>query len=447
MCGINAVINGTFEDVKLLHKYSSRRGIHSKNTYVNNAYIVFDWLPITDNNAPNQPFRKDGVSVFLNGYISNYKELAKKYGIELKSNCDTELLCEFLHRFKGKRIKELNGFFAVLWTDGYEWHTFTDRYGIKQLYKYHKDGVTYISSELKTIVKALKPEIDSEAMSRYKYSLGVLNKDTIYKGVERVKKIELSIPETIEISYEDAKTRLSYLLDKSIERNRTELKSCVFLSGGIDSGIIAKRVNPNYCFSVDYTNTDYSEIDRIKLNSVSEHYVLMCNDAMKSDKVKDIIDDPKAGSCYTNIALTEFASKFCTVIYSGAGGDEFCGGYPHRLNKDIKDVQKRTKYEHEPMKLTHFEYDLMFLDSILVIEDSISGYYTMEARYPLLDNDVVNFLLSLPDKYKENKRILKDISGLDEQVINGKKHGFSNPHYSNDEWVDFTEKYIYEQYL
>ena len=69
----------------------------------------------------------------------------------------------------------------------------------------------------------------------------------------------------------------------------------------------------------------------------------------------------------------------------------------------------------------------------------------METRYPLLDNDLVDFALSLPDEYKENKRILKDISGLNEKVLNSPKKGFSNP-VSNDEWVDFSINYIKKKY-
>jgi hypothetical protein len=38
----------------------------------------------------------------------------------------------------------------------------------------------------------------------------------------------------------------------------------------------------------------------------------------------------------------------------------------------------------------------------------------------------------------ENKKILKDVCGLHPDVINGKKKGFSNPYFTNDDWVDFT---------
>ena len=69
----------------------------------------------------------------------------------------------------------------------------------------------------------------------------------------------------------------------------------------------------------------------------------------------------------------------------------------------------------------------------------MGGYHTMETRYPLLDNDFVDFSLSLPNEYLDNKRILKDISGLSDDVINGKKKGFSNPYYTNKEWVEFCK--------
>jgi len=65
----------------------------------------------------------------------------------------------------------------------------------------------------------------------------------------------------------------------------------------------------------------------------------------------------------------------------------------------------------------------------------MGGANTLETRYPLLDNDLVDFCLSLPNTYINNKRILKDVSGLNDEVINGKKKGFSNP-ITNKEWIE-----------
>lgn len=444
MCGINAVISGKKEQAVAMFNASSRRGIKETIVDCGGAYIYFDWLPITDANVQPQPFTYDGNIVFLNGYISNYKELAEKYSIELHSECDTELLAKFLGRFGWTKVDELNGFFAVLWFDGVRWKTFTDRYGIKKLYKYtNEQGTTFISSEVKSIL-AVCPEIkiNENALNEFCCSLGVLNPNTIYNGIERVQKLKFPNIQKQDITYNDAKTELKRLFIQSIERNKTELNDCVFLSGGIDSGIIANYIKPKYCFSMDYVDNNYSEIENIKLNSTGKHISMICNEDLFNEYSKKLInclDDPKVGSSYTNMALTELASKFCTVVYSGAGGDEFFGGYPHRNNKELNDVINRTGLEvkHSFKCESRFDYDLKFLSGVLNVEDAIGGYHTMETRYPLLDNDLVNFALSLPDEYLKDKRILKDISGLDSKVIKGKKKGFSNPYMNNKEWTEF----------
>lgn len=442
MCGINAVINGSVEDISLMINESSKRGVKSDLKKIQNAWVHFSWLPITDANAPMQPYKSEGYTVWFNGFISNYKKLAVKYNIQLETNCDTELLVKFIGKFKLKQLNELNGFFAVLVFDGYGFSAFTDRYGIKKLYRYiSPDGKTFISSELKSILAA-NPQIKvrENYLDEFKYSLGVMNHQTLYDGVDRAPCLPFVKPDKINISYPDAVEKLRELFIQSCERNKTELNDCVFLSGGIDSGIIAKYMKPKFSFSMDYVDYRFSETENIKRNSTGKHISMICNDELfseYSEKLIDCLDDPKVGSSYTNFALTELASNFCTVIYSGAGGDEFFGGYPHRKNKLINEVIKRTSEDGPKYFMSHFDYDLKFLRGVLNVEDSISGFNTMEARYPLLDNDLVDFALSLPNDYLQGKKILKDISGLHPLVLNGKKKGFSNPFMNNDQWVEF----------
>jgi len=236
---------------------------------------------------------------------------------------------------------------------------------------------------------------------------------------------------------------LRILWEQSIDRNQYD-NAGVYLSGGVDSGMIANRLKIDYSFSVDYLDNK-SEIENIKLNTEGQHYTMIANDLVGREyplKTLEALDDFKAGSCYTNFAIAELASKFCKVMYSGAGGDEVFNGYTHRYNRPINDVIKRTSKDGKHYDITHKEYDWKYLKGILVVEDRMSGYHTMETRYPLLDNDFVDFALSLPDKYLDNKRILKDISGLHPNVVNGKKRGFSNPHFTNEEWVNFCKESI-----
>jgi len=438
MCGIAAVINGSKEDALKMGEQIKRRGVKSNVTTVGNLTVYFTHLPI-ETDTFDQPVTYRGYTVWLNGFISNWKELCKEHSLIASS--DTELLSWWIaHK---KDLSALNGFFAVLYYDGKDVHTFTDRYGIKQLYKYKKYKTTYICSEVKGLQSVIDLKVDFDAVEDWQYSLGVMTDNTIWKGVDRVKCLPLEFPEKIKISYADAKQELKRLWIQSVLRNSYENAGC-YLSGGVDSGLIASYFTPEYCFSVDYQN-EYSEIDNIKINSKGNHYTLIANNYMSlkySRQALKALDDFKVGSCYTNFAIAELASKFCKVMYSGAGGDEVFNGYTHRYNKPINEVIKRTDKEGKQYDISHKEYDWRYLRGILVVEDRMSGFHTMETRYPLLDNDFVDFALSLPKEYLENKRILKDISGLPKEITEGKKRGFSNPHYTNEEWVKLCLKSI-----
>lgn len=444
MCSINIAINGELSDVCRMSQATKSRGLKSFTVKRGNAFVSFNHLPTTDQTFQNG-YETENYHVWLNGFISNHKELAVKYHLDLESERDTEVLAKLMEL--DINFRELNGFFAIaFYSKKHNRFSFiTDRYGIKQLYKHKQNGITYISSEVKGILSVCQNiELDKQAVKDWQYSLGVMTENTIYKGIKRVECLPLRIPTKINISYEDAKNKLVSLLGRSFTRNKSKQSDCVFLSGGIDSGIIAKYIDPKYCFSMDYQYKKYSEIENIKLNSEGKHITMICNEQLFNDnkhKAIQALDDLKAGSCYTNYAITELASKFCTIIYSGAGGDEFFGGYPHRQNKSINEVIRRDQTkELKNYDISHFDYDLRFLKAVLVVEDRMGGAHTMETRYPLLDNDLVDFALSLPKEYLKNKKILRDISGLDQKVLNSPKKGFSNPYCNNKEWVEFTLK-------
>jgi len=455
MCGIAAVINGQLHEVLRMGNALRHRGTKSNVTEIGNLKVWFSHLPITDASAPPQPYTFGNWTVWLNGYISNYRELAILYKAPMKTDCDTEFLAWYINFIGGPnnvQMRSLNGFFSILAYDAIssKVYTVTDRYGIKQLYRYKKGDTIYIASEVKSLLAVNEIEISERGAEDWIYSLGVMNEDTIYTGIERVKPMPLFQPKEISISYSEAKERLLYLFNQSAQRNKVVgLKDGIFLSGGVDSGIIANRMQPDYSFSMDYQDEKFSEIQNIKNNSVGIHHTLICNERLFNtykDPAAEVLDDPKAGSCYTNFALTELASKFCTILYSGAGGDEVFDGYTHRYERPINDVIRRTLITddfdrnpyYDPTQITHKEYDWKFLKAILVVEDRISGYHTMETRYPLLDNDFVDFALSLPAEYRKNKRILKDISGLSKEVTEGKKRGFSNPYMTNFQWAMFV---------
>ena len=161
------------------------------------------------------------------------------------------------------------------------------------------------------------------------------------------------------------------------------------------------------------------------------------------------LEEPRVGQCYPNFYASKLASKFVKVVLSGAGGDELFGGYPwryyravvnndfenyidkyyqfwHRLipNKEIKNVFApiwdevkdvwtrdifRDVFKTHADQLTtpedyvnhslYFEAKT-FLHGLLIVEDKMSMAHSLETRVPFLDNDLVDFAMKVPVKYK-----------------------------------------------
>jgi asparagine synthase (glutamine-hydrolysing) len=184
----------------------------------------------------------------------------------------------------------------------------------------------------------------------------------------------------------------------------------------------------------------------------TEHYemVLKAGDMERvMPKLAWHLEEPRVGQSYPNFYIAQLASKFVKVVLAGTGGDEIFGGYPWRyyravVNDDFRDyvdkyyvfwqrlIPNRTLREvfkpvwrdvervwtrdifegvfHEhASKLTrpedyvnhslYFEAKT-FLHGLLVVEDKLSMAHGLESRVPFLDNDLVDFAMSVPAHFK-----------------------------------------------
>lgn len=184
----------------------------------------------------------------------------------------------------------------------------------------------------------------------------------------------------------------------------------------------------------------------------TEHYemVLKAGDMERAlPKLAWHLEEPRVGQSYPNYYVSQLASKFVKVVLSGAGGDELFGGYPwryyravvnddfehyidkyyvfwHRLIpnkaihkvfapvwKDVKHVWTRDIFRDVFAKPAHqltspedyINHSLYFeaktfLHGLLVVEDKLSMAHSLETRVPFLDNDLVDFALQVPVKFK-----------------------------------------------
>ena len=91
----------------------------------------------------------------------------------------------------------------------------------------------------------------------------------------------------------------------------------------------------------------------------------------------------------------------------------------------------------------------VFLHGLLIVEDKLSMHHGLEVRVPFLDEDLVNFSLSLPEAHLirsdnnpyggiEGKILLRDLMAKKQVGLNkGIKKGFSGP---DEIWFRNKEK-------
>ena len=155
------------------------------------------------------------------------------------------------------------------------------------------------------------------------------------------------------------------------------------------------------------------------------------------------LENPRVGASWPNFGLYELASKYVRVLFDGAGADELFGGYHWRYAEpEYKNVLSRTgqwgpicQQLMDDTIGTDSIYDRYkidaewFLSGVLEVVDKLSMAHSVEVRVPFLDNDLVDFAVTIPAEYKSGKQVLKDAfaDALPQEIISGPKKGFTSP--------------------
>lgn len=332
-------------------------------------------LSILDlSNAGHQPmFSKDGfIGVVFNGEIYNYNELKKEISdYEYVSNCDTEIIIASYLKWGIKAIEKFNGMFAIGIYDKRIDRLFLcrDRIGKKPLYYWYDGDNIVFASELKPIMKSpgFIPVLNKKAIGKFMYHQYILSPQTIFENVYKVCPGEIvnfssgSIEKnkywtvkglTTSIGYEEAKIKLQeMLLESCKKRMNADVPLGIFLSGGIDSSLIA-GLTQNIAgeiktFSIGFNDEKYNEAKYSKeiaqyLGTV--HKELYLDESLLFNLLNDLpyyYDEPFAdNSQIATMAVSKLAKEDVTVVLSGDGGDELFCGYDSYLDiaKDRRKV-------------------------------------------------------------------------------------------------------------
>src|SRR5260221_9539814 len=219
-------------------------------------YLAHFRLAIIDpTSASNQPFETDRATLIFNGEIYNYKELRdelRNLGIAFQTQGDTEVLIRALEVWGSAGLNRVRGMFAFAYWDkrNRELLLVRDRFGIKPLYVMTANETTVFASEIEALRRVGWSKANLDARSLY-HALNYLPAPyTFYDNIRKLLPGEL-----LRVSSTGTKAELWYrlsprehgrvedLLRRSVaEHTRCDVEYGVFLSGGLDSAIIASLV-------------------------------------------------------------------------------------------------------------------------------------------------------------------------------------------------------------
>lgn len=388
MCGISGFI-GTVSDFNIdddiVGNLTRHRGPDNLGSYVDdNAILIHNRLSVIDlSEMANQPMESSDrrFVIVFNGEIYNYrslrKQLAQEYNVKFFSESDTEvILYGFINWGIDSLLDKLDGMFALsIWDRERKLLICArDHIGIKPLYYSLDQNGFFFASELKVLENTCSDlKVDTSSIIEYLLYNYIPAPKTIYKNLHKLKPGHYikysfddreysehtwwSVPksEYIDMSYSEAVKLVKSEVSKSIrDQLVADVPVGAFLSGGVDSSIIAAEIaschsNVNvysvgYPESTGFDETKYAE--QVAKQFGLKHHVIRPNFSEGSilstvDGILDQMDEPYGNP---TVAMTQLICKRArdevVVGLSGDGGDEVFGGYPR-----YRALSLATKYQ------------------------------------------------------------------------------------------------------
>lgn len=397
MCGIAGILGKQIQcgNLELMLSRLSHRGPDDNGRCTHNgAKLGHARLSIIDVDGGKQPlFNEDGsICIVFNGEIYNHRAL--RTFLEpfhtFATRTDTEVILHLYEEFGEKCLALLDGMFAFAISDVNRGMLLArDPLGIKPLYTSWQGDCVYFASEIKALQDVVEEYEEFPAGHYYQTECGLQKYFSISDEVPVVHKEGSST------------TQLRCLLERAvIKRLMSDVPLGVFLSGGLDSSIIAaiaaKHVPSLKTFSVGTADSE----DRV--------YATLCSEYLGTDHYERTytLDDMLAAlpkviyhlesydaalvrSAIPNYFLSQLASEHVKVVLSGEGADELFSGYHYLKRLESHDL------DTELLRITNALHN-----TNLQRCDRMSMAHGLEARVPFLDVDVVRFAFSLTNDLK-----------------------------------------------
>lgn len=380
-------------------------------------------------NIGNQPFECKGCLLICNGEIYNFKQLIEKYSIDDYSENGSD--CEIIiHLYKRVGIKamlnELDGVFAMVLVDYERDETYVarDPFGVRSLYVGTTDndigvggkkGEFFTASEMKSIPSNVtRSQVPSGSYGHY-VGNGSMEYERYYNACNKFYEYNIDTAMTDEAQICNT---IKTLLEKSvIKRLMSERPIGALLSGGIDSTLVTALLCKHMgdtsklnTFSIGLEGSVDLYWGRVaaKYFGTNHHEVCLTETEFLSAIEYTIYQIESYDTTTVRASLPNYLiSKYIynntdsVVIFCGDMSDEVFGSY--------RGFTKATSESAFKMENERMVRDVRYFD-LLRSDKSISGA-GLEARVPFADKEFLNFVMSIPPRFKmfTDERIEKHI--------------------------------------
>jgi asparagine synthase (glutamine-hydrolysing) len=374
VCGITGILNLSAKEPPSLEQISSmlsplrHRGPDQSGVYLDDEVAIGNLrLSIIGLGDGIQPICNETGQLWIvyNGEAFNYVELKSDLilkGHRFVTSTDTEVLLHLYEEYGTACLGMINGQFALaIWDAGKkELFLARDRVGIRPLYYTYSAGRLCFASEVKAILAVdVARQLDLEALAQVFTFWTTLPGRTVFQGIRELPpghfmlvngapaepvpywRIPYYPPEVGPRSLDEAGQELRELLSDAVRlRLRADVPVGAYLSGGLDSSIIAMLISRNCqshlkTFSLGFQTAPFDETpyqrELIDYLHADNRQVSISN-AQVRESLPDTLwhcEKPMLRTAPVPMFLLSklVRSEGYKVVLSGEGADEIFGGY------------------------------------------------------------------------------------------------------------------------
>ncbi len=430
MCGF-VVIHGKKDEPLLRHMLDGirHRGPDGEGVmHMEATTLGHVRLAILDVAGGVQPMTNETgeLAVAFNGEIYNHLELRERLESRhvFKTRSDTEVLLHLYEEEAEDMLPKLDGMFAFALAGPKGLLLARDPIGIKPLYYGWKGGQFLAASELKAF-----PRMDSLYALPAGHFLVVGGEPRRFAPDFPPAPPILDAPEKKVLP--EIRRRLEYAVKK---RLMSDVPVGVYLSGGLDSSLVAALMRPHTVELHSFTAGMDGAPDLAAAREVAEyldtdHHELIYTEDDVEAALPEVIrflesfDAPLVRSAIPMYFVSKLAARHVKVALTGEGADELFAGYEylrelgggHVLRDELNAIVLRLQ------------------DTNLQRADRMTMAHGLEARVPFLDMNLVRFMSRLPVDLVEplpdrpEKWLLREACKglLPPSILNRKKLKFS----------------------